>query len=179
MLDAQNTCLVIIDVQGKLAQLMDDKVNLFRNLSILTQSFKLLDIPVLLCRQNPRALGETIPEIKDFLTDEQPVDKMAFSCCGDPEFLEKLKGCGRTQFVLCGIEAHICVYQTAMDLLEMDYEVYVVADAVSSRTPRNREIALDRMALEGVKRASTEMLLFELLGSAEHKHFKAIARLVK
>ncbi len=178
MFTPSRSALVLIDIQGKLATLMHEKEALYRNLSILTQGCRLLGIPILWCEQNPRALGPTIAEVADHLGDLQPISKMSFSCCGEPAFEKALKVCGAKQLILAGIEAHICVYQTAMDLLD-EYEVAVISDAVSSRSSRNLEIALDRMALEGANRSSVEMILFELLQSASHEQFKAVARLVK
>jgi nicotinamidase-related amidase len=179
MLEITNCCLVVVDIQGKLAQLMFDRDELFENLRILIQAAKILEIPILWCQQVPEALGPTVPEIAELLTDLEPVNKSSFSCCGEPKFNDRLLGLSRRQILLCGIEAHVCVYQTGADLLRKGFEVHVVADAVSSRTARNREIGLGRMAAEGVKTASTEMVLFELLRTAEHPQFRQIARLVK
>jgi len=179
MLEIQNACLVVVDVQGKLAQLMVDKDSLFKNIRILIQAAKILDIPILWCQQVPEALGPTVPEIAELLADEEPIDKACFSCCGEERFTAELNALGKEQVLLCGIEAHICVYQTAMDLMEGGLDVTVVADAVSSRTEQNRETALDRLSAEGANISSTEMTLFELLKTARHPQFREIARLVK
>ena len=179
MLEIRESTLVVVDVQGKLAQLMADKETLFRNIRILIQAAQLLEIPILWCQQVPKALGPTVPEIAELLADLEPVDKASFSCCGDEQFVSRLSALDRRQVLLCGIEAHICIYQTARDLLGRGHEVTVLADAVSSRTLENRRIALDRLAREGVAIASTEMVLFELLKTAKHPQFKPIAKLVK
>jgi nicotinamidase-related amidase len=179
MLDIQNACLVVIDVQGKLAQLMVDKEPLFKNVRILIQAAKILDIPILWCQQAPEALGPTVPEIAELLTDEEPIDKACFSCCGEERFTAELNALGREQVLLCGIEAHVCVYQTAMDLMEGGLDVTIIADAVSSRTEQNRETALDRLSAEGANISSTEMILFELVKTARHPQFREIAKLVK
>jgi len=179
MLDISSSCLVVVDVQGKLAQLMVDKETLFKNMRILIQAAKILEIPILWCQQVPTALGPTVPEIAELLGDEEPIDKASFSCADHEPFNAKLKALGHRQAVLCGIETHVCIYQTAMDLLGRNHEVAVVADAVSSRTADNKQIALARLAAEGVAVVSMEMVLFELLRTAEHPQFKAIARLVK
>jgi len=179
MLDEKNCCLVVVDVQGKLAQLMHDKDGLFKNIRILIQSAKILNIPILWCQQVPSALGPTVPEIAELLIGSQPINKSSFSCSGCEEFNDKLDQLGRKQVMLSGIETHVCVYQTSIDLLAKDYEVYVIADAVSSRTLDNKQIGLNRMAAVGVRISSTEMALFELLKSAEHPCFKQIAKLVK
>jgi len=179
MLDSQNCCLVVIDVQGKLAQLMHDKDTLFKNIRILIQAVKELFIPILWCRQVPEALGATVPEIADLLTGSLPINKSAFSCCGTEEFNAALQKLDRRQILLCGIEAHVCVYQTAVDLLRKGYETSVIADAVSSRTLQNKQIALERMISEGIHISCVEMALFELLKTADHPKFKQIAALIK
>lgn len=179
MLDIAESCLVVVDVQGKLAQLMYDREILFKNIRILIQATKILDIPILWCQQCPDALGPTVPEIAELLCDTQPIDKSCFNCCGEERFSTALQSLGRKQILLCGIEAHVCIYQTAVDLLRTDYEVSVIADAVSSRTRRNKEIGVAAARAEGAKVSSTEMALFELLRTADHPKFKQIARLVK
>ena len=179
MLDIQTCCLVVVDVQGKLARLMYDKEVLFKNIQILIKSAKILKIPILWCQQCPDALGPTIPEIAQLLTDSEPIDKSAFSCCGAEQFNIKLNESKRQQVLLCGIETHVCIYQTAADLLRKGFSVDVVADAVSSRTPENKQIAINRMTAEGINISSTEMALFELLRTAEHPQFKQIAKLIE
>jgi len=179
MLDIHNCCLIVVDVQGKLAQLMTDREILFKNLQILIQAAKILRIPILWCQQVPEALGPTIPELVGLLTGIDPINKASFSCCGQEQFAAALDSLGKRQILLCGIETHVCIYQTATDLLGRGLEVTVVADAVSSRTERNRQIALTRLADEGAHISSTEMALFELLRTAEHPQFRQIARLVK
>ncbi|HSW00789.1 MAG TPA: hydrolase [Sedimentisphaerales bacterium] len=179
MLEIQNACLVVVDVQGKLAQLMFDRESLFKNIRILIQAANTLEIPILWCQQVPDALGPTVPEIAELLAGEEPIDKACFSCCGDERFTAELNALGREQILLCGIEAHICIYQTAMDLMEGGVDVTIVADGVSSRTEQNRETALDRLSAEGANISSVEMALFELLKTARHPQFRDIARLVK
>jgi nicotinamidase-related amidase len=179
MLDEKDCCLVVVDVQGKLAELMHDKVTLFKNIRILIQSAKILDIPILWCQQVPSALGPTVPEIAELLGGCEPVNKSSFSCCLCEEFNNKLEESGRKQVLLCGIETHVCVYQSAVDLIEKDFEVDVIADAVSSRTQANKQIGLNRLAEEGARISSTELALFEILRTADHPQFKQIAKLVK
>ena len=179
MLDIQNCSLVVIDVQGKLAQLMYGKEDLFKNVQILIKAAKILGIPIIWSQQSPKALGETVPEISQLLADNAPIDKMSFSCCGDEKFNSKLNVLNRRQLLLCGIEAHVCIYQTAVDLLAKGMDVNVIADAVSSRTMENKQIALEKMKAEGLNVSSVEMVLFELLRTAEHPWFKQIAKLIK
>jgi len=179
MLDIQNCCLVVVDVQGKLAQLMHSKESLFKNIEILIKAAKILNIPILWCQQSPQSLGPTISQIAELLSDNKPINKASFSCCGCDKFNDKLNELSRQQVLLCGIEAHVCIYQTAADLLSKGFSVDVLADAVSSRTLENKQIAITKMSAEGVNVTTTEMALFELLRTADHPHFKQIAKLIK
>lgn len=179
MLEIQDCCLTVVDVQGKLAQLMADKEALFKNIRILIQAAQILGIPILWCEQVPAALGPTVPEIAELLAGLEPIHKASFSCCGQEQFNAQLNTLGKEQVLLCGIETHVCIYQTAMDLMEGGLDVTIPADAVSSRTEHNRQIALTRLAAEGAHVSSTEMTLFELLKTAKHPQFREIAKLVK
>ncbi len=178
MLKRENAALVFIDVQGRLAELVDSPDLLFKNLRRLLEGMKALDIPVIVTEQIPEKLGPTRDEFKSFIT-EPPIAKSAFSCCGEPAFFQCLEKTSRRHIILCGIETHVCVYQTAINLLESGYEVQVVTDAVSSRDPANKTLALRRMESEGVKLTGTEMVLFELLGDAKDPAFKSILQIVK
>ncbi len=179
MLRKDKAILVVIDVQGKLAGLMHRKEDTFENIVRMIKGAQVLDIPIIWNEQLPDKLGATVPQIKNVLSGEVPLVKSAFSCCGNADFLSRLKKSGRTQVVLAGIETHVCVYQTAMDLLNDGYEVYLVADAVSSRTPENRQIGIDAMRDEGAKITSVEMALFEMLGVAEGDRFRQVSNIVK
>lgn len=179
MLQIHNCCLVVVDVQGKLAQLMYDKQALFKNIQVLIKAAKILDIPIIWCQQCPDSLGPTLPEIAQLLAGNEPIDKAAFSWCGSEQFNARLNELARQQVLLCGIEAHVCIYQTAIDLLGKGFSVDVIADAVSSRTAENKQIAVKKVAKQGVNISCTEMALFELLKTAEHAQFKQIAKLVK
>ena len=179
MLDIQQCCLTVVDVQGKLAQLMHGREALFKNIPILVRAAKILEIPILWCQQCPDALGPTVPEIAQLLAGNEPINKSAFSCCGDEQFNARFKDLARNQIVLCGIETHVCIYQTAVDLLRQGFNVNVIADAVSSRILENKQIAINRLAAEGAKISCTEMALFELLKTAEHPKFRQIAKLIK
>jgi len=177
--DTGKSSLVVVDVQGKLAQLMHGSQSLFKNIQILIKAAKILNIPILWCQQAPQFLGETVPEIAELLADNEPINKVSFSCCGDEQFNSKLKNLNRQQVLICGIEAHVCIYQTAVDLLKTGKDVSVIADAVSSRTLENKRIALERIKSEGANISSVEMALFELLRTAEHPKFKEVAKLIK
>ena len=179
MLDIEKCSLVVVDVQGRLAQLMYGREAVFTNIQILIKAAKILNIPIVWCQQVPDSLGPTVSEIAELLSDTEPINKASFSCCGDERFISKLNSLDRRQVLLCGIETHVCIYQTAVDLRSRGYEVSVAADAVSSRTLENKQIGLERLRAEGVNVSSTEMALFELLRTAEHPQFKQIAKLVK
>jgi nicotinamidase-related amidase len=178
MLEIDNTVLLVIDIQGKLASLMHEKEHLYDNASRMVRAAEVLGIKVICTEQYPNGLGPTVPEIAEHLNVEA-IEKLAFSCCGEEAFVTALKQTGRTQVLLVGIETHICVYQTAMDLLSGGYEVYVVTDAVSSRTESNRDLGLQRMRDAGAVMTSVEMALFEMLKIAKGDQFKQIARIVK
>jgi len=179
MLDAKRSCLIVVDVQGKLAQLMHDKETLFKNIQILIKAAKILNIPIIWCEQVPAALGPTLPQIAELLAGCEPIAKSSFNCCANEKFNDVLKVINRKQIILCGIEAHICIYQTTIELLQKDFQVDVIVDAVSSRTPDNKQIAIERMNTEGANISCLEMALFELLKTAEHPNFKQIAQLIK
>lgn len=179
MLKKEDTALVVIDVQGKLARLMDESESLLKNLQILIQGAKILKIPIIWLEQYPEGLGPTVEEIKFLLEDEQPIAKRCFSSCLKDDFMKALQKVNCNQILIAGIETHICVYQTVRDLLTLNYEVEVVTDAVSSRTKQNKEIGLQKMYQLGAKATSVEMALFELLKEAIGEEFKQISKLVK
>jgi len=179
MLVLEDTLLLVIDVQGNLAQAMHDKDVLFENLGKLIKGSQILELPVIVTEQIPQKLGPTIPEIAAFFDPLEPIPKASFSCCGEERFMGKLKATGRRQVLITGIEAHVCVYQTAVDLLNLGYEVHLAADCVSSRTAENRSIGVERMQHEGAKLTSAEAALFELLKVAEGEQFRKIIKVVK
>lgn len=178
MFTIDDTSLVVIDVQGKLAGIVDESEAVIQQISKLVQAMNALEIPVLWLEQNPSRMGSTHPDISQYMKG-QPIAKMGFSACQAEEFNDAVKKSGRSQFLLTGIETHICVYQTARDLKEKGFEVEVVADAVSSRTKENKHIGLEKMQSHGILPTSTEMILYELLQTSQHEQFKTILKLVK
>jgi nicotinamidase-related amidase len=178
MLNRENAVLVFIDVQGRLSELVDGAEALFKNLRRLLEGMKALGVPVVVTEQIPEKLGSTREEFLSLIS-EPPVSKTSFSCCGEKAFCKAVEKLKRTQVILCGIETHVCVYQTALDLLEAGYEVQVVTDAVSSRDPANKALALRRLEVEGVSLTGTEMVLFELLNDAKDPAFKSVLQIVK
>jgi nicotinamidase-related amidase len=179
VLKIDNTVLIVIDIQGKLADSMNEKDALLENLQKLAQGAQVLGLPVILTEQNPLKLGPTKPELTQYLPGAKAIPKMAFSCYADPVFKQAFDSINRRQVLIAGIEAHVCVYQTAVELMNLGCDVQVIADAVSSRTAENRDIAVSRIANEGAKLTSVEMVLFELLQSADNVNFRAISKLVK
>ncbi len=179
MLQRNEAVLVFIDVQGRLAAIMHDKETLDANLARMIECAKLLELPILGTEQIPEKMGDTNEPFKSLLAGVPMIGKSTFSCCGEPEFLEALQALGKRQVILVGIEAHICVYQTAIDLLEDGIEVFVIADAVSSRTPANKSLALQAMRAAGAQAIPTETALFALLRDAADPRFKALLKLIK
>jgi nicotinamidase-related amidase len=179
MLSRTAAVLVIIDIQGNLAQTMYDKENLFANTVKLIRGFKVFNLPVIITEQTPQKLDQTIPQIVAELDGIKPIAKESFSCWTDVHFREQLEALSRRHVVLLGIEGHVCVYQTALDLISNGYNIYLVADAVSSRTKENRDIGLAAMKSAGAHLTSTEMVLFELLRTAADPKSKDIFKIVK
>ena len=179
MLTVTDSVLLVVDVQEKLFRVMYQKEQLADNLQRLIKGIQVLEVPVLVTEQYPRGLGPTIPEISKLLPDSRPMAKVSFSCCGDEAFLQAFKQLRRKQVLIAGIESHVCVYQTAADLLAAGYEVYVVNDAISSRTEQNKDTGIKMMIQLGAKLTSTEASLFELLKVAKGDKFKAISQIVR
>jgi nicotinamidase-related amidase len=179
MLRREDAVLVFIDVQGKLHDIMYEKSVLDANLDRLVRCAQLLDIPVIGTEQLPGKLGPTSEPFRTLLSGAPMTAKSAFSCWGEPEFVGAFQAAGRRQAVLCGIETHVCVYQTALDLLAENFEVFVAADAVSSRSPGNKGLALESMRRAGADILPAESILFALLRDAADPRFRDVLGLVK
>lgn len=177
---ASSSQLAIIDVQAKLCGEMQtiEMQAVIQNCSRLVQAANLLQVPVIATEQYPQALGETSPEIAEHLLANKPIAKTAFSAYAEPKFKAKLQR-DKSHIVLVGLEAHICVLQTALALIAQGKQVFVVADAVISRQPENKANALARLASAGCIVTNTESVVFEWLGNANHEAFKAISKLIK
>ncbi len=178
-LTLENTALIIIDVQEKLWRVMCEKEKLLDNLQRMIRGAQVLNIPIITTEQYPQGLGPTVPEISNLLSGSKPIAKLSFSCCGDTKFLHEIRRTDRKQLLITGIESHVCVYQTAIDLLNAGYEIQAVTECISSRTPENRELGLRRIEGAGGKLTGVEMALFELLKVAEGEKFKAVSQIVK
>jgi nicotinamidase-related amidase len=176
------TFLLIIDVQEKLMPVIDSGDAVVGNIVRLIRGAHVLDVAPILTEQYVRGLGPTVEPVRRALEETfgyEPLEKNCFSAAADGEFLAAMRMLKKKHVVVCGVETHVCVYQTVADLMAHGYDVHVVADAVSSRTASNREIALRRMTSDGAKLTSTEMVLFELLGVSGTDEFRAIQKLIK
>ncbi|MDF7826890.1 isochorismatase family protein [Pontiellaceae bacterium B12227] len=179
MLNRDDAVLVFIDVQGRLHELMDGKETLDANMGKLIQCAQLLEVPILGTEQIPEKLGPTNEPFKTLLDGVPMIGKSAFSCYGEPEFVENFQALEKKQVILIGIEAHICVYQTAIDLLELGMEVFVAADAVSSRMLENKTLALESMRNAGAVVLPAESILMALLRDAKDPAFRELLKLIK
>jgi nicotinamidase-related amidase len=176
-MSAADAGLLIIDVQEKLMPFIRDAATMTRNIAFLIDAARILQIPVQATEQYPRGLGPTVPELATRLP-ERP-DKVAFSSCAVPSVTESFRRGGRSKIVLAGIETHVCVLHTALDLLALDFRVYVAADAVSNRYAVDHEYALRRLEQAGAVLTTAETTVFEWVGAAGTPAFKEISRLVQ
>lgn len=179
MFEKERTVMLLVDVQGQLAQLMYKKEDLFRQLEVMIQGMQVLGVPIIWMEQIPSKLGPTTEQIAALMKGQSPIDKFAFSCCGEPKFMDAFEAAGRNQVLITGIETHICVFQTGVDLMARGCEVQVVSDCVSSRTKENKKIGLRRLAAEGAKITSVEMAFFELMKAAQGDAFRQMVKLIK
>lgn len=180
--DPERTLLLVVDVQERLAVAMpaEQLPGVLRNTTILIEAAKAFQIPIVISEQYPKGLGSTVAEVQAALPAEvQPMPKIAFSCCGEPALQEAIQALDNRSVILCGMETHICVLQTALDLLAQGRRVYIAADAVCSRAGFNQQLGLDLMRQSGAVIGSTEMLAFGLLRQAGSERFKLISKLVK
>jgi nicotinamidase-related amidase len=177
LLERAKSLLLLVDMQERLVPAMAGAADVIANCGILLRAAQALAVPVLASEQYPKGLGATIPELAALLL--RRVEKLEFSAYANPAIRETLSGAGRKQVVLCGIEAHVCVLQTGLELVDAAFQVFVVADAVAARRPENRELALHRLARAGATLISTEMALFEWLRSASAPEFRAISKMIR
>ncbi len=173
------TTAVIIDLQERLLPHMHEHQTVLSRSTLLIRGLKLLEIPMILTEQYPAGLGETVNEIWGLSVADHPIEKVTFSCCDEPSVIAQLKESGRGTVLLAGIETHVCVLQTALDLKDSGYEPVIVADAVASRRENDKEIALQRLVHEGCRITTVESILFELLRTSRHTVFKEISKLIK
>ena len=180
-LERDKAVLVVIDVQEKLCVAMDEAVlkNLVKNIGILLESAAELNIPVLVTEQYVKGLGPILPEIKEKAAKAPCYEKMTFSSCGSAEFVDALKSTGRSQVIVTGMETHVCVLQTVIELREAGLDVHIVKDAVMSRSKQNWQTAIQAMTLAGAIPTCTESAMFQLLKIAGTDEFKKLSKLVR
>ena len=181
-LGREHTAVVLVDVQERLFPAMDadHQEEVMRNVKVLAASARRLHLPIFVTEQHPKGLGHTLQEVSDTLgPGTEPIQKVTFSCCGVGAFRSRLQAAGARHVVLAGIEAHVSVLMSALDLLAEGYAVHVVADAVTSRTQANWRLAMDQLRQAGAVATSTETVLFQLLGQADTEDFRELARLIR
>lgn len=179
-LNIEDSLLLIVDIQEKLLNAQFNKDSVLKNIQIMAETAKILEIPAVVTEQYPKGLGHTMDAVKDKLPENAVFfEKTTFNCCAADGFKEIIKGFNKNQIMICGMESHICVFQTADELMQLGYDVYLIEDAITSRKEWNYEQGISRMAFEGAVTDSTEMALFELLKSAKHPHFKEVQSLIK
>lgn len=179
MFSRKDALLLVIDIQERLLPEIHEPTLLTDNALMLIECCKILNLPILVTEHYPEGIGATVSALTPALTPYPKITKRTFSCCREPRFMEALEKTGRKQVILAGAETHVCVFQTAAGLLKKGYAVQVAADAVGSRTPRNKEIGLNRMQALGADISSVESVVFELLETSACAEFKQILRLVK
>jgi len=180
MLNEKNTALFVIDVQESFRSVIPRFEEIAVRISTAVRGFQMLDVPIVVTEQYPKGLGPTVEEIALSLPDDvKPFEKSAFSACGSEPLKDMLEGLDVNQIVLCGIEAHVCVCQTALELLDIGYDVHVLTDCVGSRFEHDKEAGLSKMYGSGVDPSSVEMALFELMRDSSHEKFKSIQALIK
>lgn len=179
MLSSESAVLIVIDIQGNLFEAMQGREALRANSIKVVKGARIFNLPIIVTEQIPEKLGQTLPILAQELAGCATIRKESFSCWGNSQFRGEIESFGRKKAIILGIECHVCVYQTATDLIHHGYDVHVVADAVSSRTKENSNIGIEAMRNAGAHITGTEMVLFELLGSAGDAKFKEIYKLVK
>ncbi|MBI5889465.1 MAG: hydrolase [Nitrosomonadales bacterium] len=181
LIEPDRAVLVVVDVQEKLCAAMDRDVlrQLTRNACILLESAKELAVPVIFTEQYVKGLGPTLAVLKEKAPAAPCHEKLTFSCCGNEAFVKQLKDSGRTQIIVAGMETHVCVLQTVIELLDGGFNVHVVKDAVMSRSSDNRQTAIEAMVLAGAVPTCTEAVVFQLLKIAGTESFKRLSKLVK
>jgi len=178
-LNSKQSVLLIIDVQEKLLPVMNNADGLLTSMTKLIRGMKILDIPIILTEQYPRGLGTTVSEIHELIPDIEAVEKHSFSCCLNENFMSVLEKHNRKQVLVSGIETHVCVYQTCVDLLEKGYDVFLIVDAVSSRKQDDKNLAIRVLEKKGVQLRGVEMALFELIKTSQHEKFKELSITIK
>ncbi|MCH7516511.1 MAG: isochorismatase family protein [Bacteroidetes bacterium] len=179
LLTTDKTALLIIDIQEKIICVINEYETVVENTIKLIKGFKALEIPIYYTEQYPKGLGPTVESIQNELEGNEAIQKLTFSCSGAGELFIELKKNGISQVAVCGVESHVCVQQTVLDLLANDFQVNLAVDAVSSRKVKDYEISLSRMRQYGADITTAEAILFELLNVSGTDTFKQISKIVK
>ncbi|MBC8144466.1 MAG: hydrolase [bacterium] len=180
MTERSDSILVVIDVQERMMPVIDRSTSVTDEVLRVVSGFRALDLPILVTEQYSKGLGHTVPAVRDALGEwYRPIDKTSFSAAGEMHFMQQLETAARNRVFLCGVETHVCVYQTARDLVLMGWDVEIVTDAVGSRSEFNRHIALERLSRRGIELTTTEMVLFDLMNRADIPEFKTVSAIVK
>ncbi|MDA1090532.1 MAG: hydrolase [Proteobacteria bacterium] len=179
LIKADQSCLIVIDVQERLVPAMQAPARVIRNIQTLMTAASRLGIPMLLTEQYPKGLGPIVPELQDLAKNGKVFEKMHFSCMNEPSFAAAFKALDRRQAIIVGMEAHICVMQTGVNLMEDGFDIFVVTDATSSRTLESEKACLDRLSADGAGIVTTEMVVFEWLGRAGTPEFKDLLEKIK
>ncbi len=179
MISLNESVLLVVDVQEKLFPLIKKKKKLIKNINILLKIFSQLKLPIFISEQYPSGLGKTIQEIEINTKKIIKNEKTTFSCWKHLNFKQNLKRISKKQIIVCGLETHICVLQTCMDLFDNSFEVFVTEDAVNSRNNESHLLGIDRMRSKGINIVNSEMVLFELLEDSKHKKFKELSMLIR
>lgn len=179
-LSRESAALAVIDMQEAFRAVMPDFGEVAARIATAVEGARLLEIPVIVTEQYPKGLKHTAEEIVARLpADLKAIEKTCFSSCGSDDFVSQLTRSGKRQVLVCGIEAHICVLQTSLDLLERGFEVFLLVDCITSRKPESKQVALARLTQAGAIPSTLEMSLFEMMGGADSPQFKAIQSLIK
>jgi nicotinamidase-related amidase len=176
LVEAKRSCLLVVDMQKKLLPAIADTQTVLSNNVWLVRAATRFGVPILVSEQYPKGLGPTAPELSTLIKDSLVMEKTCFSCTAEPTSRERITTSRREQVIVTGIEAHVCVLQTALGLLEMEKEVFVVADCIGSRQPYDKELALARMRAAGIQIVSREMVVFEWLHQSDNSLFREISR---
>ncbi len=180
LLNADDAILLVIDIQEKFMPVIQNAEQVIEKTRIMLETARRLEIPILISEQYPKGLGYTVPKLLESLpSSATTLEKTAFGCLGDEAMSQYFKASGRKQVIICGIEAHVCVNQTVHQLLDAGYEPHLIEDAISSRDPQHRTLALNKMRQSGAIESCVEMAIFELMHHAKHSEFKPLQALIK
>ena len=175
----EHSAVLLVDYQERFVNVLHDNENTVKNIKLLLDGVNIYKVPVFVSEQVPEKLGSTIIELKEHLKDAKFFSKKAMSCCGQAGFVEELKNKKIEKVAVCGIEAHVCVLQTSLDLLHNGFQVHLITDAVTSRVPHNKPIAIEKIKNAGAVISSVETILFEIAYEAGSEEFKKLQRLFK